>query len=232
MRKTVLITGASSGIGAATALALASTWDVVLVARRRERLQSIAERITAVGGKAWVIAADLTVPSEPQRVMAQAVTLAGGLDALVNNAGMFTTATVATVTAEHIAALWQLNVQVPMVLSAAAIPHLAASGGAIINVSSAAVDATFAGCAVYTATKSALETWSRIAREELRSKHIRVGVIAPGATDTEVWPANSSFDRSRMCRADDVAQAIRLMLETPAQSSIDRLTVTPAAGAF
>ena len=115
MRKTVLITGASSGIGAATALALGSTWDVVLVARRRERLQSIAERITAVGGKAWVIAADLTVPGEPQRVMAQAVTLAGGLDALVNNAGIFTTATVETVTAEHIAALWQLNVQVPMV---------------------------------------------------------------------------------------------------------------------
>ena len=145
---------------------------------------------------------------------------------------MFTTATVEAVTAEHSAALWELNVQVPMMLSAAAIPHLAVRRGTIINVSSAAVDATFAGCAVYTATKSALETWSRIAREELRSKHIRVGVIAPGATDTEVWPASSSFDRSRMCRADDVAQAIRLMLETPGQSSIDRLTVTPASGAF
>ena len=147
MRKTVLITGASSGIGAATALALGSTWDVVLVARRRERLQSVAERITAVGGKAWVITADLTVRGEPQRVMAQAVMLAGGLDALVNNAGIFTTSTVDAVTAEHIAALWQLNVQVPMVLSAAAIPHLAARRGSIINVSSAAVDASFAGCA-------------------------------------------------------------------------------------
>ena len=232
MRKTVLITGASSGIGAATALSLASTWDVVLVARRREHLQSVAEQITAAGGKTWVISSDLTVPAEPQRVIAQAVALAGGLDALVNNAGIFTTSTVDAITAEHIAALWQLNVQVPMVLTAAAIPHLAARRGSIINVSSAAVDASFAGCAVYTATKSALEAWSRIAREELRSKHIRVGVIAPGATDTDVWPASSSFDRSRMCRANDVAQAIRLMLETPAQSSIDRLTVTPADGAF
>ena len=232
MRKTVLITGASSGIGAATALSLASTWDVVLVARRREHLQSVAEQITAAGGKTWVISSDLTVPAEPQRVIAQAVALAGGLDALVNNAGIFTTSTVDAITAEHIAALWQLNVQVPMVLTAAAIPHLAARRGSIINVSSAAVDASFAGCAVYTATKSALETWSRIAREELRSKHIRVGVIAPGATDTDVWPASSSFDRSRMCRANDVAQAIRLMLETPAHSSIDRLTVTPADGAF
>ena len=232
MRKTVLITGASSGIGAATALSLASTWDVVLVARRREHLQSVAEQITAAGGKTWVISSDLTVPAEPQRVIAQAVALAGGLDALVNNAGIFTTSTVDAITAEHIAALWQLNVQVPMVLTAAAIPHLVARRGSIINVSSAAVDASFAGCAVYTATKSALEAWSRIAREELRSKHIRVGVIAPGATDTDVWPANSSFDRSRMCRANDVAQAIRLMLETPAHSSIDRLTVTPADGAF
>ena len=232
MRKTVLITGASSGIGAATALSLASTWDVVLVARRREHLQSVAEQITAAGGKTWVISSDLTVPAEPQRVIAQAVALAGGLDALVNNAGIFTTSTVDAITAEHIAALWQLNVQVPMVLTAAAIPHLVARRGSIINVSSAAVDASFAGCAVYTATKSALEAWSRIAREELRSTHIRVGVIAPGATDTDVWPASSSFDRSRMCRANDVAQAIRLMLETPAHSSIDRLTVTPADGAF
>ena len=131
MRKTVLITGASSGIGAATALSLASTWDVVLVARRRERLQSVAEQITAAGGKTWVISSDLTVPAEPQRVIAQAVALAGGLDALVNNAGIFTTSTVDAVTAEHIAALWQLNVQVPMVLSAAAIPHLAARRGSI-----------------------------------------------------------------------------------------------------
>ncbi len=232
VQRTVLITGASSGIGAATALALAPDWNLVLVARDHERLAAIAAQVTAVGGQAWVVAADLTQPGEPQRVMAQAGQLASRLDALVNNAGVFTTMPVASITAEHLAGLWQLNVQVPMLLTAAAIPHLALHGGAIVNVSSAAAEATFHGCAAYSATKSALETWSRIAREELRAQHIRVGVIAPGATDTAVWPVDSTFDRARMCRPEDVAQAIRLMLHAPRRSSIDRLVVTPSAGPF
>jgi 3-oxoacyl-[acyl-carrier protein] reductase len=232
MRRTALITGASSGIGAATALALAGNWDLVLVARRRARLDELVARITASGGRAWAVDADLVKPEEAQRVVTLAVGFTGGLDALVNNAGVFTAAPVDAVDATHVATMFPLNLRAPMLLASAAIPHLAVRGGAIINVTSVAADATFAGCAAYAATKAGLEAWSRVAREELRSRRIRVGVIAPGATDSEVWPAETTFDRARMCRPEDIAGAIKLMLDAPATASIDRLVVTPPGGAF
>lgn len=232
MRRTALITGASSGIGAATALALAGNWDLVLVARRRARLDELVARVAAAGGRAWAVDADLVKPEEAKRVVTAAVGFTGGLDALVNNAGVFTAAPVDAVDAAHVATMFPLNLRAPMLLASAAIPHLAVRGGAIINVTSVAADATFAGCAAYAASKAGLEAWSRVAREELRSRRIRVGVIAPGATDSEVWPAETTFDRARMCRAEDIAGTIKLMLEAPPTASIDRLVVTPPGGAF
>lgn len=232
MRRIALITGASSGIGAATALALSPAWTVVLVARRQDRLEAVAQRIIAAGGQAVVLAADLVKPESAAHVVAQAVSATGGLDALINNAGVFTAAPVDAVDAAHLASMFPLNLRAPMLLAAAAIPHLAVRGGVIVNVTSVAADATFSGCAAYAATKAGLEAWSRVAREELRSRRIRVGVVVPGATDSEVWPAETTFDRSRMCRPEDIAAAIRLMLEAPATASIDRLVVTPPGGAF
>jgi NADP-dependent 3-hydroxy acid dehydrogenase YdfG len=232
MKPTVVITGASSGIGAACARLLSSTWTVVLVARRRDRLTSLAQEITDSGGQAVVVVADLTKPEEPARVIAETMSATGRLDALINNAGTFATAPVDRIDTAHVAALFPLNLRTPMLLVAAAIPHLTVRGGSIVNVSSVVADATFPGCAAYAATKAGLEAWSRIAREELRSRGIRVGVVAPGATDSEIWPADTTFDRSRMCRAEDVAAAIRLMLEAPASASIDRLVITPPGGAL
>jgi short-subunit dehydrogenase len=117
-----------------------------------------------------------------------------------------------------------------MLLTATLLPRLA-SGGVVVNISSTVVDNAFARCAAYTASKCAIEGWSRVLREELRPRAIRVGVIAPGATDTEIWPADfADADRSRMVRAADVAAAIRLMIEAPAATSFDRIAVTPGSG--
>ncbi len=232
MTKTALITGASSGIGAALALALSSDWHVVLVARRTDRLVALAAQINDAGGRASIITANITELGAPQRVIEETLRLTGRLDALVNNAGIFSIAPVSAINQAPMDAIWSLNVTAPILLASAAIPHLAKNGGSIINVSSVAVDSTFSGCAVYTASKAALEAWSRIAREELRAQRIRVGVVAPGATDTEVWPAGQTFDRTRMSPAADVAAAIMAMLMMPVGSSIDRLVVTPVSGAL
>lgn len=232
MNRTVLITGASSGIGAATALALSEHLRLVLVARRRDRLDALVAKITAAGGRAWAVIADLEKPGEPERVVAEAVRLAGGIDAVVNNAGIFLAAGVGDIDAAHLERQWRLNVQAPILLAQAAVPHLAARGGTIVNVSSVATEMTFVGCSAYSATKAALDCWSRIAREELRSKRIRIGVIAPGATATEIWSPESTFDRTKMCRAEDIAQAIRTMIEAPASASIDRIVITPPGGAL
>jgi short-subunit dehydrogenase len=118
-----------------------------------------------------------------------------------------------------------------MLLAAAALPALRRSPAAwIVNVSSVAAEGTFPGCGAYAGSKAALEAWSRVAREELRRDHVRVGVVAPGATATAVWGGAQADGRARMCATEDVAAAIRFMLDSPGSASIDRLVITPPAG--
>jgi len=229
-RPVALITGASSGIGAATALALAPRYHLALVARRSDRIADLTARVAAAGGEALPITADLTRPEAGVRVVQEAIDRFGRIDVLVNNAGTFEVADAGAITPAHLERLWRLNVQAPMLLVTAALPHLGGRGGCIVNVSSVAAESAFTGCGAYAATKAALEAWSRVLREELRHARVRVTVVAPGATDTEVWPADSSFDRAKMCRAEDVAEAIRFVIEQPASASIDRLVVTPPGG--
>jgi len=225
-----LITGASSGIGAATALALAPDWKVAVYARRGDRLAELCARIASAGGEALAIVGDLTEPKGPQRAVAMTVERFGGIDCLINNAGVFAVADLPTMTSEHMQRLWALNVQAPMLMAQTALPYLTRSKGMIVNVSSVAAEATFAGCGMYSATKAALETWSRILREELRAAQVRVSVVAPGATATEAFPGDLAIDPARLCRADDIAAAIRFLVHQPLTVSVDRLLITPAGG--
>lgn len=231
--RVVLITGASAGIGAATVRALAETSRLALVARREDRLRTLADEVRDAGGEALVLAADLGDPTAAATVVKRCVDHYGALDAVVNNAGVFEMGTVGSLQAEHIQSHLQVNVMAPMLLVEAAIPALRKEGGGwIVNVSSVAADATFGGCSVYSASKAALDTWSRIAREDLRADHIRVGVVSPGATDSEIWPEDCPFDRNKMCRSEDIARAIVYMLDSPVTASPDRIVVTPPGGAF
>lgn len=220
---TILITGASSGIGAAIAQALAPRHRLILVARRRDRLEAIAHGLGATA-----VVADLATA---EGLAAAAAAVDGPLHALVNNAGVFALAGAGAIDRAHLDRLWRINVDAPMLLTAALLPRIA-SGGLVVNISSTVVDNAFAGCAAYTASKCALEGWSRVLREELRPRAIRVGIVAPGATDTEIWPADfAGADRSRMVRSADIAAAVQLMVEAPTATSFDRMAVTPGSGA-
>lgn len=225
MERTALITGASSGIGAAVARALAGRFRLILVARRGERLAALAAELAG----ATAVAADLADPASHARVAAAA---AGGLDVLVNNAGAFALADCAVVDAAHLERQLAINLRAPILLTAACLAHLR-PGATIVNVSSQAVEHAFPGCGVYTASKCALEGWSRVLREELRPRRIRVCVVAPGATDTAIWPPQfADADRSRMARPEDVAAAVRLAVEAGPTASVDRIAVAPAGGAL
>lgn len=225
-----LITGSSSGIGAATAVALAPGWQVCVCARRVDRLDAVCAQVQAAGGEAFPLSLDLTQAGAAQRAVAATVERFAGIDVLINNAGAFAVAETADLTSEHIQQLWALNVQAPMLLAQAALPHLLRSRGLIVNVSSVAAEATFSGCGVYSATKAAIETWSRILREELRPARVRVSVVAPGATVTEAFPGDRPIDPARLCRAEDIAAAIRFVVGQPATANVDRLVITPPGG--
>ena len=230
MLPVVLITGATSGIGAATARALAPDHRLVLVGRRTERLAAMVQEFA---GRAWGITADLTGDGVPRGVVEEAISKAGRLDAVINNAGIFETAAIGSLDAEHVTRLWRLNVLAPMMLTQAALPHLrGARGGPVVNLSSVAAEANFTGCGAYAASKAAIEAWSRCLREELRGTNVRVAVVAPGATDSEIWPADFPIERTRMCRAEDVAQVIRTVITLPPSASIDRVVVAPPGGPF
>ncbi|MDA3962325.1 MAG: SDR family NAD(P)-dependent oxidoreductase [Planctomycetota bacterium] len=231
--RVVLITGASSGIGAACARALAESSRLALVARRKDRLDEVVSAITDLGGDALAIDADLTAPGACESVVARCQEEFGGLDALVNNAGVFKTASTASLTRDHVRSQVLLNLEVPIMLTHAALPLLCKNGGgSIVNVSSIAAVSAFAGCGVYAATKAGLDAWSASLREELRADHVRVSVVVPGATDTEVWGEDCPFDRSGMARAEDVARCVRFVLDAPASAAIDRMVVMPPGGAL
>lgn len=229
--RVAIITGASSGIGEATALRLADSSRLVLVARRRDKLDALVRRIEEQGGSAIAVGTDLSSLSGPVEAVAAAVQTYGGIDVVVNNAGVFRPGTDADPADGDLDAQLSLNLLAPIRLVRAAVPYLKARGGGwIVNVSSIAAELTFTGCGVYSATKAGLEAWSRSLREELRADRIRVVVIAPGATDTEIWPPGDDGDRNRMCRSDDVARTIAFCLALSPQAVIERVVVAPPGG--
>jgi short-subunit dehydrogenase len=233
-RPVALITGASAGIGAALAQALAQDHDLVLVARRQERLEALATTCRAAapdGGRVHVLVADLADCDEAQLVR-RALEAAGRLDALVLNAGIFTTCEVATTDAAHIDHLLRLNLRHPMLLGQAALPELRRRRGVVVAVSSIAATDGFPACGVYGATKAGLEAWAMSLRAEERAAGLRVSVVAPGPTDTEVWPEDCPFDRSRMSSAEDIAAVIAHCVRQPASIAIERIRVTPPAGSL
>ena len=224
----LVITGASSGIGEACARALIDSCRLVLIARREERLQKLCAEL---GADAQYICADL-MNVDAQALADQASACFGRVDKLINNAGIFIYKAHADLSSEELQQLFQLNVIVPLELTKALLPQFKSSSSAhVINISSNAAEATFANCGAYSATKAALEAWSRSFREEHRADQIRVSIIAPGATSTEIW-ADSGFDLEKMASAEDVADCVQTCVALPARASMDRVSVLPAAGAL
>ena len=189
--KSVLITGASSGMGEEAARALAAAGaELTIVGRNEERLEANRETIEKAGGTAHPVIQDLTDEGGPARIVEQAVKAMGGIDVLVNVAGIMELGPFQDHTPEMFDRMFTTNVRVPFLVTQAAYPHLKKSKGAVIFFSSIAAHMAFPDSTVYSATKGAIEGLVRQLTVELGPQGIRVNAVAPGEI---VTPMNDEF---------------------------------------
>jgi NAD(P)-dependent dehydrogenase (short-subunit alcohol dehydrogenase family) len=185
--KVVIVTGASSGIGRATAFRFAAEGaKVAVVARRTDRLAEVVEAIQADGGEARAITADVTVDADVERVVRETLEAFGGIDVLVNAAGIIATGTIETTSLEDWDYMMNLNARAPFYLMQRAMPHLVERQGNVVNVSSVNGIRSFPGVLAYCVSKSAVDQLTRCAALEMASSGVRINAVNPGVTVTEL----------------------------------------------
>lgn len=238
--KVALVTGASSGIGAATAKRLAAEGVVVgLAARRKDRIEALAAEIEAAGGRALALQADVTDLGYCETAARALINQFGRLDVLVNNAGLMPLSDVDSLKTDEWKRMVDVNVSGVLNATASVLPQMIAQhSGHIFNMSSIAGRKVFTGLTVYCATKAAVAAFSDGLRMEVGPKHnIRVTCIQPGAVKSELYDhiTDANYRRqmddlaSKMTflEGEDIADTILFALKSPARMDVAELFVLP-----
>ncbi len=237
--KVALITGASSGIGEATALALAAEGvRVAVAARRAERLEALAKRIGAQGGEAIPIIADVADEAQANDMVHTAHAFWNRLDILVNNAGLMLLGPIDGANTDDWRRMVNVNLLGLMYTTHAALPLMKEQGaGHIVNISSVAGRTAGAGRAVYNATKWAVGGFSEALRQETFREKIRVTIIEPGAVATELTEhiTNPSakketqqwYQSMRQLQSEDIAAAILYAVTQPPHVNVNEILIRP-----
>jgi NADP-dependent 3-hydroxy acid dehydrogenase YdfG len=237
-----LVTGASSGIGAATARRLAEEGaTVAIVARRRDRLEEVAGAIRAAGGTALVVEADITEQQQATAAVERVVAEVGRLDTVVNNAGVMLIGPVADAPTEEWERMLALNVQGLLYVTHAALPHLLRAAGDaprrvadLITISSTAGRVARPGTAVYNLTKFGVTAFSEALRQEVMQQHLRVSVVEPGTVDTELAShvredLREAIARQHagmeLLRAEDIADAVAYIVTRDRRVAVNEILV-------
>jgi NADP-dependent 3-hydroxy acid dehydrogenase YdfG len=237
--KVAFVTGASSGIGEATAVALAEEGArLAVLARRADRLEQVVKRIKDVGSAAVAIVADAANEAELRAAIQQAKEVFGRIDILVNNAGVMLLGNIESVDPGEWRQMLNINVLAVMLACHEILPIMKAQGGGhIVNISSVAGRQVKAGYSGYNASKWAVGAFSESLRQEVTKQHIRVTVIEPGIvatelrqhiTDPEVRKAQQETERSIVpLRGEDIAAAILFAVTQPEHVSINEMLIRP-----
>jgi len=237
-----LVTGASSGIGAATARALAAQGAAVaLAARRKDRLDEVAAAVRDGGGTALVLECDVTDEVQAASAVAQTVGELGRLDTLVNNAGVMLLGPVVDAPLSEWKNMVELNLLGLLYCTHAALPHLLAAAeddprhvADIVNLSSVAGRFARNGNAVYSLTKFGVMAFSESLRQEITKRHVRVSLVEPGATATELASHNRSeilenirSQFGQTMEAGDIADAIAYIVTRRREVTINEVLIRP-----
>jgi len=237
-----LVTGASSGIGAATASVLAARGAAVaLAARRKDRLDALAADIREQGGTALVLECDVTDQEQAADAVTRAVAELGRLDTLINNAGVMLLGPVAGAPLSEWQRMVDLNVLGLLYCAHAALPHLLQAAqdaprqvADMVNISSVAGRAARNGNGVYSLTKFGIGAFSESLRQELAGRYVRVSLVEPGATATELASHNRpeilESIRSQLgqrMQAEDIADAIGYVVTRPRHVAVNEMLIRP-----
>ncbi len=238
-----LVTGASSGIGEATAVALASEGATLAVAaRRRDRLEALVERI-GNDADVLVIETDITDVASARSMVENTVREFGRLDTLVNNAGVMLLGPIVGAPIEEWRRMVELNVLGLLYCTHAALPHLLQAAETeprrvadVVNVSSVAGRVARRGSGVYNTTKFGVVAFSESLRQEVTGRHVRVSVIEPGAVMTELASHNrpeiiedmrANFGAIEMMRSEDIAESIVFTITRPRHVAVNEVLIRP-----
>jgi NAD(P)-dependent dehydrogenase (short-subunit alcohol dehydrogenase family) len=224
-----LVTGAGRGIGRAIALALGREGaSVTIVSRTATELEALAAEIAQAGGRAHAFPADLQDKRACQAAVEAAVQTGGGLQILVNNAGVGAHATVESTSDELWDRILATNLSSVFRLTRAALPHLTKGGGHVFMVSSLAGSNPIAGMAAYCASKAALDHWSRCLMLEVREQGVKVTVLAPGSVDTGFGTDGGTGGGSPWkLQPEDLAGAVVDLLHTRDAAHLSRVELRP-----
>jgi NADP-dependent 3-hydroxy acid dehydrogenase YdfG len=228
--KRALVTGASSGIGAATARALAGAGAcVALAARDRERLGTLAR---ALPGNAMDYGCDVRDEGEVARLVRDVAGSLGGIDIVVAAAGLGRFGATERMSVTDWDEVLDTNLRGTFLVFREALPHVRRARGHLFAIASIAALRPFAESAAYCASKAAVRALAQVVAEEVRREGVRVTTIVPGSVDSPFWEraGGTALDRSRMLRPDDVARTIIQAASTPAGASLDEIVVMPPDG--
>jgi NADP-dependent 3-hydroxy acid dehydrogenase YdfG len=239
-----LVTGASSGIGEATARALAARGaSVALVARRAERLEALAAELTAGGARTLVVAADITDRSQAFGAVERVSGELGRLDIVVNNAGVMLNGPIEGAPIEEWERMVNINVLGLLYVAHASLPHLLRAADErprrvadMVNISSIAGRFANRGAGVYNLTKFGVNAFSESLRQEVTKRHLRIAVVEPGVVETELFghqrPETQEryeqmFAEVERLHATDIAEAIEYIVTRPRRVAVNEILVRP-----
>jgi NADP-dependent 3-hydroxy acid dehydrogenase YdfG len=237
--KVALVTGASSGIGEATALALAEAGAAVAIgARRKDRLETLAARLRVGGSTVLALELDVTDEAACADAVRRTREELGGLDVLVNNAGVMLLGTIVGADPEDWRRMMDTNVLGLMYMTHAALDGMVEQGsGDIVNMSSVAGRTARKGAGVYNASKWAVNAFSESLRQEVTGRGVRIGLVEPGAVATELTShitqpeakaaAESTHATMRRLQSEDIARAVLYLVTQPPHVAVNEVLVRP-----
>jgi 3-oxoacyl-[acyl-carrier protein] reductase len=241
--KVAIVTGASKGIGAAIAQQLAAAGAAVAVnyGSSREGADKVVAKITAAGGKAIALKGDVSQAADVQRLFEETKKAFGGLDVLVNNAGVYRFAPLEALEEDEFHRQFNTNVLGVLLASREALKHFGSDGGSIVNIGSIASKTAMSGASVYSATKAAVDSITRVLAQELGPKKIRVNAISPGGVETEgvhdLGIIGSDFEKQmvgrtplgRLGQPNDIA-SVAVFLASPASGWLTGEVIAAGGG--